>query len=132
VKFVERREFSGDPDEVWGRVSNLGAIPSYWHGTKEFKITGAGDKTTADVIFAFGGKGRAWVTVNDASKTLTIDYLEGPIKGAQKVAVMKGLVEAAWDVTFKGALKLLAPWGASHFRSGTKNALRRLCEGTTE
>ena len=132
VRFTERREFGGDPAEVWGRVSNLGEIPSYWHGTKELRITGTGETTTADVVFAFGGKGRVEVNVDGASRTLTIHYMKGPFKGKQTVTVTNGSIEAEWDVTFTGVLKLLAPWNASHFRSGTKNALRRLCEGTTE
>lgn len=86
----------------------------------------------ADVVFAFGGKGKAEVTVDDASRTLTIEYLDGPLRGKQGIMVRDGAIEAEWDVTFKGALKLLGPWNASHFRSGTKNALRRLCEGATE
>jgi len=115
-----------------GRVSNTDTIPAYWHGTREFKVARTGEKSTADVVFAFGGKGRAEVTVDDTKKTLTIDYVGGPFKGKQTVAVMNGFIEAEWAVTFKGFLKLLAPWNASHFKSGTRNALRRLCEGKTE
>jgi len=132
VRVQERREFSIDPGEVWGRVSNLEAIPMYWHGTKELRVTRTGKKVAADVVFAFGGKGKAEVTVDDASKTLTIEYLDGPFRGKQRIMVRDGAVEAEWDVIFNGAVKLLAPWNASHFRSGTKNALRRLCESTTE
>jgi hypothetical protein len=45
--------------------------------------------------------------------------------------VKENAVEAEWDVTFNGAYRLLGPWNASHFRSGTRNALMRLCEGLT-
>lgn len=128
MHLVETREFDGDPAAVWARVSNVEAIPSYWHGTKELKVTGRGEKTTADVVFAFGGKGEAQITVDQPSRTLTIEYLDGPFKGRQSVEVKEGTVEARWDIAFAGAFKLLAPWNASHFRSGTRNALRRLCE----
>lgn len=52
-------KFSEDPGEAWARVSNIEAVPTYWQRTKEFKVTRSGEKTTADVLFAFGGKGRA-------------------------------------------------------------------------
>jgi len=131
VKFVETREFSIDPDEVWGRLSNLQTIPAYWHGTREFTATTSGESITADITFAFGGKGKAQLTVDNQGRTLTFDYLEGPFKGIQRVVVKENTIEAEWDVTFKGAYKVLGPWNASHFRSGTRHALTRLCEGLT-
>lgn len=102
MRFTERQEFSGDPSEVWKRVSDLEAIPIYWHGTKELKVTRSGEKTTADVVFAFGGKGKTEIALDHAGMTLTIEYLEGPFRGRQKVAVKDGAVEAEWDVAFKG------------------------------
>ena len=132
MRFAERREFGGDPAEIWRRVSSIEDIPSYWHGTKELKVTGKGERTAADVVFAFGGKGKAEFTVDETNKTLTIHYIKGPFRGEQRVAVSSGSIEAEWDVTFNGIYKLAAPWNASHFRSGTRNALRRLCEGTKE
>ncbi|MDV3278240.1 MAG: hypothetical protein LYZ69_07225 [Nitrososphaerales archaeon] len=130
MRFLESCEFSGDPGPVWGKVSNLDGIPAYWHGTKEFRVTGRGEKTTADVVFAFGGKGKAEVIVDEKSRMLTIKYVDGPFRGKQTVAVKDDAVEAEWDVTFKGAFKILGPWNASHFRSGTRNALKRLCAGS--
>jgi uncharacterized protein YndB with AHSA1/START domain len=129
VRFVERCEFSGDPGEVWARVSDIDAIPKYWHGTREIEVTREGGKTRADVVFAFGGKGSAEVTVDDANRTLILAYLRGPFKGTQAVTVKEGTVEAEWNVTFKGAYKVVGPFEASHFRSGTRNALKRLCAG---
>ena len=131
MKFIERREFTVDPNEVWGRLSNIQTIPKYWHGTREFTATTSGGRITADIVFAFGGKGKAEVIVDNQGMTLTFDYLNGPFKGTQKVVVKENAIEAEWDVTFKGAYKVLGPWNASHFRSGTKHALTRLCEGLT-
>ncbi len=131
MRFLERLEFGGDPSEVWKRVSNVEAIPTYWHGTRALTATKSGEKTMADVVFAFGGKGRAEITIDEAGKTLTMDYTEGPFRGKQTVVVKGNAVEAEWNVVFKGAYKVLGPWNASHFRSGTRNALKRLCEGPT-
>jgi hypothetical protein len=127
MKFEEKCEFSGDSSEVWARVSNLEAIPAYWHGTREFKVTKGREKTTADVVFAFGGKGKAEVAVDEGSRTLTIKYLDGPFEGRQTIAVKEGMVKAEWDVSFKRAFRLLGPWNKSHFMSGTRKALKRLC-----
>lgn len=127
MRFVERCEFGGDPGEVWARVSDLDAIPTYWHGTREISVTREGGKTRAEVVFAFGGKGSAEVTVDDRSRTLTLDYVRGPFQGKQAVTVKESAVEAEWDVEFRGAYKLIGPMNVSHFRSGTRNALKRLC-----
>lgn len=132
VRFVERREFSGDPADVWARVSDLGAIPSYWHGTKEFEVRVEGEKTKADVLFAFGGRGSAEVAVDEKRRTLVINFVRGPFNGTQTVAVADNVVEAVWDIDFNGAYRLLGPWEASHFRNGTRNALKRLCLGSSE
>jgi hypothetical protein len=132
VEFEEKCEFSADPSEVWTRVSNLDAIPTYWHGTKEFKVMRSGEKSFADVVFAFGGKGKAEVVVDESERRLTIDYVDGPFKGRQTIAVRNNTVEAEWNVAFKGAFKLLGPWNESHFKSGTRNALKRLCSTSAE
>jgi len=131
MRFTEKCEFKGDPAEVWARVSNLHTIPTYWHGTREFKITATGAKTSADVVFAFGGKGKAEAAVDEKDRTLTIEYVDGPFIGRQTVTVSDGAVQAGWDVAFKGAYKAIGPLNTSHFRSVTRHALQRICEGLT-
>jgi hypothetical protein len=132
MRFTERCEFSGDPVDVWTRVSNLGALPSYWHGTREFKVREDGKKVMADVVFAFGGKGTAEVEVDEKGRTLTIDFVDGPFRGRQTVAVRDNAVEAEWNVDFRGVYKLLGSWEKSHFRTGTRRALKRICSGSTD
>jgi len=131
MRFVEKLEFSGDPAEIWSRLSNLKTIPMYWHGTREFTATKSGERTIADVVFAFGGRGKASVIIDDGARTFTLDYFEGPFKGRQRTTVRETAIEAEWDVAFKGAYRVLGPFNASHFRSGTRHALMRLCEGQT-
>ena len=131
MKFVERQEFRGDPARVWERLSNLETIPTYWHGTRELKVAQSGGRVVGDIVFAFGGRGKAEITVDDRRRTLAYNYLEGPFKGTQTVVVKDNVIQAEWDVTFKGAYRVLGPLNASHFRSGTRHALMRLCEGQT-
>jgi hypothetical protein len=130
LKFREVCEFSGRGDEVWARASDLEAVPIYWHGTREFVVARSEVRISADIKFAFGGRGKAEVVVNEENRTVTINYLRGPFKGRQTIAVGNHAVEAVWDVSFNGAFKLLGRWNESHFRAGTKNALRRLCSGS--
>lgn len=132
MRFLERQEFTRDSSGVWSRLSNIESIPTYWHGTRELTASQSGAKITADVVFAFGGKGKAVIMVDEAGRTLTLDYFEGPFKGRQTVAVKGNAVEAEWNVAFNGIYRLLGPLNASHFRSGTRNALRRLCGIPTE
>ncbi len=131
MRFTERCEFKGDSAEVWARASDLQKIPTYWHGTREFKVTATGTKTSADVVFAFGGKGKAEAAVDEEGRTLTIEYVDGPFTGRQTVTVSDGAVQAGWDVAFKGPYKVVGPLNTSHFRSGTRHALQRICEGLT-
>lgn len=129
MKFVERQRFASDPAGVWARVRDVDAIPTYWHGTRELRVTARGEKVSADVVFAFGGKGKEEITVDDQTRTMTINYLSGPFTGTQRVSVAESEVEAEWDVSFRGALKLVSRWNESHFKSGTRHALERLCAG---
>jgi hypothetical protein len=132
VRFTERRELRGDEASVWARVSDLGSIPKYWHGTREFRVREEAGKTLADVVFAFGGRGRAEVTVDQGRKALTISYLQGPIRGRQVTTVTGGSLESEWDVEFTGAYRLMGRWNEPHFRSGTGHALERLVSGSTD
>lgn len=131
----ERVEFQGDPAAVWERLSDVERIPEFWHGTKSVEVigresVGPGRKTVdARVKFAFGGSGRAEITADDSSMTLTSNYTSGPFKGAQVVRVVGNAVEARWDIEFTGVFKLTSSWSRGHFRSGTLHALKRLCAG---
>jgi hypothetical protein len=130
VRFIESHVFEGDPLVVWERVSDLASIPLYWHGTREFRVGEHDGRKIAEVVFAFGGRGSALVTVDEKSRTLTIEYVRGPFGGSQTVTVKDDEVVAAWDVRFNGIYRVLGPFNESHFRGGTRNALKRICAGT--
>ncbi len=122
--------FHGREEDVWKRVAAIDDIPKYWHGTKSLRRCGAvGENPEFDVKFAFGGTGRAVIKKDDKGRTLTIDYMSGPFKGRQVVAVDSARISAKWDIEFVGLYKLASSWNARHFRSGTRNALQRLVTG---
>ena len=112
---------------MWQRVSDIDAIPRYWHGTKSLEITGReGETVSARVTFAFGGTGEAKISADQSSKTLTISYVSGPFRGDQVVSIRGSELTAMWDVKFAGLFRLVSRWNESHFRSGTRHALERL------
>jgi hypothetical protein len=127
VLIEESKEFDIDPAVVWKRASDIERIPEYWHGTKSIAILGRdGPKSTGEVRFAFGGEGEVEITVLDAERTVTINYVSGPFAGVQTIKVGEGVIDARWEVKFKGLFRLASSWNAGHFRSGTVHALERL------
>jgi len=133
MEFVESLVLIDGPDEVWKRVSDVEAIPKYWHGTSSIQITERKNSGVLSIVvgFAFGGKGRAEVSVDDQTRTLTIQYYSGPFTGVQEISVKEDRILASWDVKFTGFFKLLSKWNQSHFRAGTIHALERLNSGSS-
>lgn len=126
-------DFQGDPEAVWGRLSDVERIPEYWHGTKALKVLERrGGKVVADARFAFGGSGRVEISADAASKTLLQRFLSGPFTGTQTVRVVGNRLEARWEIEFHGLFKIGSGRTAGHFRSGTVHALERLSSGEAE
>lgn len=126
-------DFQGDPEAVWGRLSDVETIPEYWNGTKSLKVLERQDgKVVADAKFAFGGSGRVEISADAASKTLVQKFLSGPFTGTQTVKVVGNKLEARWDIEFHGLFKIGSGRTAGHFRSGTVHALERLSSGQTD
>ena len=123
-------DFQGDPEAVWGRLSDVETIPEYWHGTKSLRvIEREGGKVIADARFAFGGSGKVEISADPASKTLLQRFLSGPFTGTQTVRVVGHRLEARWDIEFHGLFKIGSGRTAGHFKSGTVHALERLSSG---
>lgn len=126
-------DFQGDPEAVWGRLSDVERIPEYWHGTKALKVLERrGGKVVADARFAFGGSGRVEISADAAGKTLLQRFLSGPFTGTQTVRVVGNRLEARWEIEFHGLFKIGSGRTAGHFRSGTVHALERLSSGEAE
>jgi hypothetical protein len=124
-------DFEGDPDAVWGRLSDVEKIPEYWHGTKSLRVLEKvdGGKVLAAARFAFGGSGKVEIAADAASKTLLQRYLSGPFTGTQTVRIVGKRLEARWDIEFHGLFKIGSGRTAGHFKSGTVHALERLSAG---
>lgn len=124
----EALEFDGDPGVVWERLSDVERIPEFWHGTKSLRVleTVGGSKLMAAVRFAFGGRGKAEITADGATRTLQLRYLSGPFTGTQTVRIVGKNLEAKWDIEFHGIFRVASGRTAGHFKSGTVHALERL------
>jgi hypothetical protein len=125
-------DFEGDPDVVWGRISDVERIPEYWRGTKSLRVHEREEgvkKVVAAARFAFGGSGRVEITADAESKTLLQRYLSGPFTGTQVVRIAGKKLEARWDIEFHGLFKIGSGRTAGHFKSGTVHALERLSAG---
>ncbi len=81
------------------------------------------------VNFAFGGTGKAEVSVDNGKRIMTVSYYSGPFTGVQTIAIENNRITASWDVKFTGVFKLISGWNERHFRSGTIHALERLNSG---
>ena len=127
MRFEETMRFEGDAAEIWKRVSAIGEIPKYWHGTRSLLVVGE-DRGIAHVKvkFAFGGSGEADISIDESRRTMIVDYKSGAFTGKQTVTVGEGRVAAAWDVRFRGIYHLASRWNEGHFKSGTVHALERL------
>jgi uncharacterized protein YndB with AHSA1/START domain len=122
------RECSASADEVWRLVSQVENLPKYWHGTRELKVVKKGSEYNGEVKFAFGGRGRIKVKLDESKRKVIIEYLDGAFTGSQIISVNKGGLSATWDIHFRGIFKVFGKVNADHFASGTSNALARICE----
>lgn len=112
---------------LWQRVSDIGSMPHYWHGHKSIELSGITDGRCEVLIrFAFGGRGRASVEIDDRNMEVRLTYSSGPFTGLQTVRVGDGELTASWDIAFRGIYRLVAAFGVEHFRTGTAHALERL------
>ena len=71
---MERRDTSS-PEIVRQRVSDIRNMPSFWHGQKGIELArrDSGDYE-AVIDFAFGGRGKAVVSVDTGERSVTLDY----------------------------------------------------------
>ena len=129
LSFTVERRYSSSAETVWQRVSDIRNMPAYWHGQKGIELSRSGTGDFEAVIdFAFGGRGKAVLSVDTAALRVTLDYCTGPFTGTQEIKVGDGVLSASWNIRFTGAYRLLERFNRKHFRTGTEHALERLCQ----
>ena len=60
MRFKDELALTGDGDAIWRRVSDLGAIPTYWVAIRSgsSSCAGHGDESIVNIEFVFGGRRR--------------------------------------------------------------------------
>ena len=88
IEFEVSKEFSLSPNLVWGVVREVKDYPKYWHGTRKLNVKEVEEGVFEGVArLAFPAKVKVRVAVNDRERKLTVEYLEGVIKGFHIVEV---------------------------------------------
>lgn len=119
---------SADADGIWRLVKQVESIPRYWHGTKELKVVMKGIEYEGTAKFAFGGQSRVKIRLEETTRRVIVEYLDGAFTGLQSISVEKGGVSVTWDIHFRGIYRIFGKTNARHFANGSSNALARICE----
>ena len=75
---------------------------------------------------AFPAKVKVRVTASDAERRLTVEYLDGVMKGFHTVEVLDREIRSLWKVNLSPWLKPFEGRVKGHFVAGTNNALERI------
>ena len=127
IEFEVSKSFSLSPDLVWGVVREVKDYTKYWHGTRELDVTQVREGVFEGVAkLAFPAEVKVRVTVSDAERRLTVEYLEGIIKGFHTVEVSDREIRSHWRVNLSPWLKPFEGRVKGHFVAGTNNALERI------
>ncbi|WP_069808028.1 hypothetical protein [Vulcanisaeta thermophila] len=123
-----------DPETAWGRLSDVESIPKYWHGHREVTvIERRGNSYYVRIRYAFPAPrnlniGHAWINVDNKTKTLTFNNVDGPVRGVIKAYVDeagKALV-CEYDVDITWWQIPMKWWVRKHFMQGVRDALDRI------
>ncbi|ARM75223.1 SRPBCC family protein [Acidianus manzaensis] len=129
IEFTVNRTFNCDQDLIWKITKEINSIPKFWKGTRELNVKETSKGTYEGTIrFAFPSTGKVKIIVNDNDKTLTFQYISGPIKGFNIVKVDKNQISSRWEVSMSLILRLMEKRNAEHFKLGTEHALERIIE----
>jgi len=133
LRFTVRRALEGaGPEAAWAVVKDVEDMSKYWRGHREVRARRLEDGSWDLAIrFAFPGpnnRGRARATLDEAARTLTLSYYEGPVKGVVKVYVTESEIVTEWDVSLVWYLRPLEAWVKRHFMKGAQHALDRIVE----
>ena len=129
IEFEVSKAFSLSPDAVWDVVREVKDYTKYWHGTRDLDVTQVSEGVFEGVArLAFPAKVKVKVTVSDAERRLTVEYLEGVMRGSHTVEVLDREIRSHWRVNLSPWLKPFEGRVKGHFMSGVNNALERVIE----
>ncbi len=127
IEFVVSKEIE-DPDKVWQIVKDVNSIPEFWRGISRLDVKRVGDHYEGVVRFAFPSTSQVRITVDEASKTLRVEFLKGIIVGFNEVKVTEKEIISHWRVKTSPLIRFLDRRNYEHFKLGAEHALERIAE----
>ncbi|OGS50032.1 MAG: hypothetical protein A3K65_10020 [Euryarchaeota archaeon RBG_16_68_12] len=120
-------------ERVWALLADLDNEPAFWKGTVAVRTLGRdGGAVDREVTLAFrNARQRERVYLHPPLRVVH-EILEGPMRGTKVVTIQAhdgepGVqLQATWDVTLRGFLKLGSRMVSKHIEEGTRNALERI------
>ena len=127
IEFEVSKSFSLSPDAVWDVVREVKDYTKYWHGTRELHVNQVREGVFEGVArLAFPAKVKVRVTVSDAERKLTVEYLDGVMRGFHTVEILDREIRSHWRVNLSLWLKPFEGRVKEHFKSGASHALERI------
>ncbi len=135
---VERNINGYDLDELWNMLSDVGAIPKYWHGHREIKVLeNNGNRYKVKIRYAFpslgnGNVGESIIEIDQENKILSFCNYKGPVKGTIKVWIdeNENKMSCVYDIEMSAIYVLFKGWIVRHFKKGVEHAFDRLLQKT--
>ena len=126
-------EVNAPVERVWPLLTDLEGEPRFWKGILAVRtLSQSGDIVEREVILAFrNARQRERVYLHPPLRVVH-EILEGPMRGTKVVAISAhdeepGVqLQATWDVTLRGLLKIGSRGVSRHIEEGTRNALERI------
>ena|SRR5437773_1786437 len=120
-------------DRVWPLLADLDGEPRFWRGiTATHTLSRRGDVVDREVTLAFRNARQRETVYLHPPLRVVHEIVDGPMRGTKVVAISAhdeepGLhLQATWDVTLRGFLKLGSRSVSKHIEEGTRNALERI------
>src|SRR5881397_2950624 len=120
-------------ERVWPLLADLDAEPRFWKGIVAARTLGRnGDVVDRELTIAFrNARQREKVYLHPPLRVVH-EIVEGPMRGTKVVSIQvhdeePGVqLNATWDVSLRGFLKLGSRSVSRHIAEGTRNALERI------
>ncbi len=120
-------------DRVWPLLADLDGEPRFWKGIVSVRtLSRSGDVVDREVTLAFRNARQREKVYLHPPLRVVYQILEGPMRGTKVVTISAhdeepGVqLQATWDVTLRGFLKLGSRGVSKHIEEGTRNALERI------
>ncbi len=125
MEFQKEIDVNSSKKDIWELVKDYKKIPEFWHGTRSIEKEG----NYYMVQFAFPGKGKMELELNEDNFTLNEKYIKGPFTG-EKITRLEGdnpvKIVSYWNIKLSPMLRAFSKKLQGHFEQGTEDALKRI------